>query len=138
MKRRLLILFVVAVFSSGCMWPVSVFKKQGKSLARGSGVSLEILDQGVLAKGGKLYIMPFAAGVDAAAGDLLDRYALDMIKGLSDRLGIRNKFKVVSGDDAGHADFFMNGHIEQMKVVGYFNKKVFIKISGDLRATATS
>ena len=138
MKKTLFYCLIMAVSLSGCFWPFSGVRRTPPPCATGDGISFEILDEAAMSKGGKVYMMPFAAGIDASAGDVLDRYALLMVKGLSDHLTDVKHFALVSGDEASLADFVMAGHIEQFKEIGHFKKKALIRIRGDLRSAATN
>lgn len=137
MKRPFLYIIVFTLFVSGCIWPFSGARKTVTPSVAGDIVSFEVIDADAVSKGGQLYMMPFEAGVDAVAGDVLDRFSLLMVKGLSDGLADGRKFTVLSGDDASKADSVIKGHIEQFKVRGSFQKKATIKVRGDLRMTST-
>ncbi|MBF0331867.1 MAG: hypothetical protein HQL17_08005 [Candidatus Omnitrophica bacterium] len=137
MKKISFYLIIFAMFVSGCMWPFGSTRKVAGIMAPKDSVSFEVIDAQALSQGGKLYMKPFVAGVDAEAGDALDRLALLMVKGLSDGLAEDGKFTLVTGDDASQAGFIIKGHIEQFKTRGKIKKVAAIKVRADVRLAST-
>ncbi len=134
MNKLILSLILLVFAASGCFWPFRTQQRVPPSApAISDGVSVEVLDPSPLRRGGKFYFMPFSAGDEAEAGAVVDRVALMMIKGASDALAEGGGFVLVSGDDAVNADIVLSGHIEQLKSLGHFKKKLVMKARGDVR-----
>ena len=117
----------------GCFWPFSSGHRRLVSTVVDDGVSLEVLNAGLLQKAKKIYFEPLSAGADAEAGEALDRLALMVIKGFSDDLA-GGRLVLVSGDDAASADIVIKGHIDEFKVQGHLSKVVSMKIHADVRS----
>ena len=130
---KLLACALILVFAaSGCFWPFAVRKQAVFSPVARDVTSVEVL--GALPSQGvqKVYFEPFSAGTAAAAGDLLDRLALMMVKGFSDGLTLGGRFVLVSAEEADEADLVVKGRIEEIRRRGYFRKTVFIKVRADI------
>lgn len=78
-----------------------------------------------LSKGGALLIVPFSAGVNAAATKQLDAVALMIVKGIADALQQSHApFDVLTNDNAGSADLILEGFIEEYIDPGKLKKWV--------------
>jgi len=132
-KISVVISLFVLLGLSGCLWPFSGGHKNPEAGVVPVSVSVEVLNPARLKTGGKLYFAPFSAGVDAPAGEAIDRMALMMVKGASDILATGSRFVLVSGDDAASADIVVRGRIETFRPKGGFKRGVVMEVRGDVR-----
>ena len=85
-------------------------------LKKGQAVSAypfdgKVLDAEKLKAGGKIYLVPFSAGVGVEAGEALDEAALMLIKGVYEELSsINSPLAVLTSDRGFSADFILRGH----------------------------
>ncbi len=123
---------------SGCLWPFAVKNKNVTGPLSSGAVSVGVLNPDLLMKGGKIYFLPFSAGVDAQAGEALDRLSLMMVKGASDALEEGGRFSLLPGDMAGNADITVKGRIETFGPKGGFRRGLFMAVRGEVRLVRTN
>ena len=116
-------------FILGCGWfhPKPSVSENTESLL--SAVPLvesgKILNRERLQKGGSLLVIPFKAGPGVEADGELDRMALTIVKGISDKLKEKNtSLKLLDYEHAQEADFVLQGHITLVEKPSQFNKWV--------------
>lgn len=71
----------------------------------------KVLDSERLKSGGKIYLIPFSAGVGVEASEALDEASLMLLKGIYEELSSTNSALVVLTSGQGSsADFILRGH----------------------------
>ncbi|MBI5415480.1 MAG: hypothetical protein HZA29_01560 [Candidatus Omnitrophica bacterium] len=72
----------------------------------------KILDGQLLRQGGKVFIVPFKAGVNVTADDELDKIALMTVKGIAEAMKERGAlFEILGPDRAREADWVVSGYV---------------------------
>ncbi len=106
MKLKLyFVLSVIFFLSAGC---AGLKKEQAVSSYSFDG---KVLDSDNLKGGGKIYLVPFSAGVGVEAGETLDEAALMLIKGIYEELSSTNSaLTVLTSGQGSSADFILRGH----------------------------
>ncbi len=101
--------------------------------------SSQVVDPKRLKEGGKIAIIPFAAGADVEANEELDKIALMIIRGVSETLSdAHENLKVVFDEDAKTADFILEGHVTALTAPGTLdrwvmgNRKMELSVKGKL------
>ena len=103
--KSYLVLGVLLVFSTGC---AGLKKEQSVSSYFFDG---KVLDSDKLKAGGKIYLVPFSAGVGVEAGEALDETALMLIKGIYEELSSTNSvLTVLTSGQGSSPDFILRGH----------------------------
>jgi hypothetical protein len=116
-KNILYIAFAVVFVSSGCF--SSTPKKSSSAATPSVGATGQIIKESELKKGGTLVILPFKAGVNAAASQKLDRVSLMVVKGMIDYLSEeRTPFKILTTQDQGVPDLVIDGYINNFSQPG--------------------
>ena len=73
----------------------------------------KVMDAGRLTQGGRLLLLPFSAGENAAATPQLDSAALMIVKGIADALQqARAPFQILTNENAATAELILDGFIE--------------------------
>ena len=146
MKWQQLILSVAfPVVLSGCLWPFRSTMPSASSNTPASSILVEVLRPDLLAKGRKLVFVPFTAGVNAEAGQRLDRLALMIVKGASDTFqGISSPIQMIDQGDPDAADMVLEGRIEDFqtsggwKALGIGRKDGVMVLKGEVRERLTN
>ena len=136
MPKMSSLILIFCICASGCF--AAVHKPRAISEVEKT-VSVEVLRSDILAKGGTVNVEPFKAGPDAEATSVLDRFALQIVSAAAEMLrteGGRLLYK--SPDNAGEADFLIEGHVEQFKTPGTMDKlmlkhDISVRIAANLR-----
>lgn len=140
--RNILLVFLLC-FCCGCnFWflkpkVVAVAEK----LKAAADISVEVFDPDVLAKGGKVFVEPFKAGVDAEASVVLDHIAAMIVHGIGETIADVPRWRLAaSGEDA---DMVIHGYIEKFQVPEKWwrifpgAKKASLRVRGDIRSGRT-
>ena len=136
MNKLSAFLFVLLFTACGCLWPFSGGRHHAAPVAVDDGISVEVLGGLSFEKVRKIYFEPLSAGLDAEAGEALDRFALMMVKGFSEGAVRGGRFTLVPGDGASTADAVIKGRIEAFKVRGHLKRTVLMRARADLRAVS--
>lgn len=125
-KISLLVIFVCAISLYGCGF---LFKKKTVKAPTNFFVqSGRIVQEGRLAEGGKLLIMPFTAGEGVAATEQLDRIALIVVKEISEIIMEKEvPLEILMAHNADDAEMTISGHIVKMDTTKGFKKWVLGK-----------
>lgn len=71
----------------------------------------KVLDTDKLKAGGKIFLVPFSAGVGVEASEALDEAALMLIKGIYEELSATNSvLTVLTSEQGASPDFILRGH----------------------------
>lgn len=125
-------LFLIIAAAPGCLWgkanpPQVIESAPVPAIGR-------IVDSSLLKKGGALLIAPFKAGVDAEAGEQLDKISLRIVKGVADALQENNApFQILVADNAQEADVVLKGFIEKIGSSGTMKRWILRKREIDMR-----
>lgn len=114
MKKIVIFSVIVLFISLGCGFS----KRQG--IVRPGGderiIFGKIVMESRLQQGGNLLIVPFKAGTGVEASDELDKAALMIVKGITEKLKEdETLLKIVSAEHAETADLEIKGHITQFE-----------------------
>lgn len=82
-----------------------------------------ILNASILAKGGKLALMPFRAGPQAEANDELDRLSMAVLRGIKDSLDEQNTaLHVITDESQGQPQMVLQGYVQEYSKTGHFSR----------------
>lgn len=135
MLKHVIMLLMISVLASGCLWPFASSRSPSPAIVRDS-VSVEILNPEALAKAARVYFMPLAAGPEAEAGEALDHLALMVVKGCSDAMEKNGRLTMVTGDAAHDADLVIKGHMQELKLK-VRDRLVAMTVRADVRLRAS-
>lgn len=107
------------MFCSGCAWfhprqdaSAAVNAEQNPSSRPAWVRTGKILDGQLLRQGGKVFIVPFKAGVNVVADDELDKISLMMVKGIAEAIKENGAaFEILGPDRAREADWIVSGYV---------------------------
>ena len=88
----------------------------------------KLLDVETLRRGGKIFIVPFKAGVNVTSDDELDKIALMMVKGIAEALMEKGAtFDILGPDRALEADLIVTGYVTDLGRPSRFSRWMFKK-----------
>ncbi len=128
--RIWMLVFVMAVFSSGCA------ASSARQVTFVDGRENRVVAAAALVEARKIAILPFLAGEGAEAGAETDQVALMIVKGIAESLGEGGLLEIISPEDAMSADVLLKGRIEQKSRTGKIKKLVTFSQTQTLRISA--
>ncbi len=106
------------------------------------GAALAVLRSDIFEQGGKVMVDVFKAGDNAEATPVLDRYSLNVLRGMADALSDTGaRFQFVRPDAGIPVDFVIEGHIDEFRSPGFlgrlmFKKDLSVRISAEVKSVA--
>ena len=135
MSNKIIFVVIACFFVTACGASKKVVRS-AKPLT--SPVVVKVINSKKFIPEGKLLIVPFSAGEDVPATDDLSRFALRIVKGLSDGLGQNKTFVVLNADNSSEAQLTLRGRIVQQRQprqgMPFFKKdgKKILAVAGEL------
>ena len=107
---------LLLVLGCGCVWLKHHNQTAISSEANSFVQNGKVLDADRLKAGGKLLLVPFKAGEDVMATAELDRLALMIVKGISEKLqGSGAPFEILFAQNAEKAELILEGHFTKIR-----------------------